>query len=168
MANINAVPNLPIVRERPIDRSVKAATPDLIVRDKAGQPIEYLTDLLYEEIGGQEILSISRAELINGQDVTYTPIKNISSINSRYNSQNIFLLNGTWEEYFSNFAIKLESYIPDRGSGPNGETIYIESSANSVANLVIEFQDLPVGLEVEVQTAFRAELFSDILYSEES
>lgn len=168
MAEINAVPNLPEIRERSKEDSIKAATPDLIVRDKNGQPIEYLTDLLYEQVGGQEILSISRADIINGQNVIYSPIKNIANINSRYNSQNIFYLTGTWEEYFSNFAIKLESYVPDSGSGPNGETIYIEQVNSTSANLVIEFENLPQGIDVEVQTAFSADLFSDIIYNEES
>jgi hypothetical protein len=168
MSEINATPNLPEVRERSKDFGIKPATPDLIVKDRNGQPIEYLTDLLYEQIGGQEILSISRADLINGQDVIYSPIKNLSNISSRYNSQNIFYVSGTWEEYFSNFAIKLEAYVPDSGSGPDGSIIYIEQAGPTTANLVIEFQNLPRGLEVEVQTAFSADLFSDIIYNEES
>jgi hypothetical protein len=166
MSNINAVPNLPEVRERSRENQVKAATPDLIVKDKNGQPIEYLTDLLYEQIGGQEILSVSRAEIINGQNVTYSPISNLTSISTRYNSQNIFYVDGTWEEYFSNFAIKLENYLPDFGSGPLGQIIYIEQDGET-ANLVIEFQDVPENIEVEVQTAFTSELFSDIIYGME-
>jgi hypothetical protein len=166
MSNINAVPNLPEVRERSKENQVKAATPDLIVKDKNGQPIEYLTDLLYEQIGGQEILSVSRAEIINGQNVVYSPISNLTSISNRYNSQNIFYVDGTWEEYFSNFAIKLENYLPDFGSGPAGQIIYIEQDGE-IANLVIEFQDVPENIEVEVQTAFTSDLFSDILYGRE-
>lgn len=170
MSEINAVPNVPTIRERSKENSIKAATPDLIVKDKNGQAIEYLTDLLYEQIGGQEILSVSRADIINGQDVVYTPIKNLSSISSRYNSQNIFYVDGTWEEYFSNFAIKLESYMPDRGSqASNGyKTVYVEGSSVNDAFLVIELENLPDGLELEIQTAFSGDLFSDILYSEES
>lgn len=170
MSEINAVPNLPVVRERSKENSIKAATPDLIVRDKNGQPIEYLTDLLYEQIGGQEILSVSRADIINGQDVIYTPIKNISNISSRYNSQNIFYVNGNWEEYFSNFAIKLESYVPDIGTSAafNYKTVYVEGTSVNDAYIVIELENLPEGLEVEVQTAFSGSLFSDIIYSGES
>jgi hypothetical protein len=168
MSELNATPNIPVVRERSKDNSIKAATPDLIVRDKNGQPIEYLTDLLYEQIGGQEILSVSRADLINGQNVIYTPIRNISNISSRYNSQNIFYVDGTWEEYFSNFGIKLENYVPDTGSGPNNSIIYIEVTGDNSANLIVEFQNLPNNLEVEVQTMFTGELFSDIIYNEES
>jgi hypothetical protein len=168
MSELNATPNIPVIRERSKDDSIKAATPDLIVKDKDGQPIEYLTDLLYEMIGGQEILSISRADLINGQNVIYSPIKNISSISNRYNSQNIFYVDGTWEEYFSNFALKLESYIPDLGTGPNGSIIYIESTGVNSADLVIELQGLPNDVDVEVQTLFSGDLFSDIIYNEES
>jgi hypothetical protein len=168
MSELNATPNIPVVRERSKDNSIKAATPDLIVRDKNGQPIEYLTDLLYEQIGGQEILSVSRADLINGQNVIYTPIKNISNISSRYNSQNIFYVDGTWEEYFSNFAIKLENYVPNSGSGPENSIIYIEITGDNSADLIIEFQNLPNNLEVEVQTMFSGQLFSDIIYNEES
>lgn len=173
--SVNAVPNIPVVRERSRDNSIKAATPDLIVRDKQGQPVEYLTDLLYEQIGGQEILSVSRADIINGQHVRYTPIKNLSSISSRYNSQNIFYVDGNWEEYFSNFAIHLEQYMPELGSGPNGEIIYVEDifadqeqTILLSSSIVVELESIPENIDVEFQTVFLGDVFSDIIYNEES
>lgn len=173
--SVNPVPDLPVIRERSKSDQIKAATPDLIVRNKQGQPIEYLTDLLYEQIGGQEILSISRADTINGQYVKYTPIKNISSISSRYNSQNIFYVDGNWEEYFSNFAIHLEQYMPDTGSGPNQEIIYVEDTYADQeqtillsSNIVVELNNIPENIDVEFQTVFLGDVFSDIIYNEES
>ena len=58
--------------------------------------------------------------------------------------------------------------MPDNGSGPNNSIIYVEITGDNSANLIIEFQNLPNNLEVEVQTMFTGELFSDIIYNEES
>lgn len=166
MSDINAVPQVPpIVRSRAPKDEVKPATPDLIIRDTASAPIEYLTDLLFEQVGGQEFLSISRSDIIAGQNIKYTPIKNISEINSRYNSSNIFQLDGSWEEYFSNFDIKLENYIPQFGDGPNQEVVYIDASDPIKPLLVICVDGTPKGIDVEVQVMSKGELISDILYS---
>ena len=169
MTDISAVPQIPIVvRSRAPKDELKPATPDLIIRDTTGAPIEYLTDLLFEQVGGQEFLSISRSEIIAGQDVRYTPIKNISEINSRYNSKNIFQLDGTWEEYFSNFDIKLENYLPQYGDGPNGEVVYIDATDPLRPLLVVCVDGTPRGVDVEVQVMSKGDLFSDIIYNEES
>jgi hypothetical protein len=168
MTEINAIPNNPpIVRERSAANEIKPATPDLIIRDENGTPIEYLTDLLFQQIGGQEFLSVSRSDIIAGQDLRYTPIKNITEINSRYNSRNIFQLDGTWEEYFSNFEIKFENYYIEIGDGPNGEIVYIDVSDPEQPLLVVCVNNVPKGIDVEIQVMAKGELFSDIIYIED-
>lgn len=169
MSEINATPNNPpIIRQRSAANEIKPATPDLIIRDEKGTPIEYLTDLLFQQIGGQEFLSISRSDIIAGQDLRYTPIKNIAEINARYNSRNIFQLDGAWEEYFSNFEIKLENYSLELGDGPNQEVAYIDMTNPSQPLLVVCIgANVPKGIDVEIQVMSNGELFSDIIYNED-
>ena len=168
MSEINATPQIPEVRPRSAANEIKPATPDLILRDINGTPIEFLTDLLFEQVGGQEILSISRSDTIAGQNLIYSPIKNISNINLSYNSKNLFQLNGSWEEYFSNFEIKLENHLLQIGDGPNGEVVYVDSSNPLQPLLVVCVENVPNGLEVEVQVMSKGQLVSDIIYNEES
>ena len=105
-----------------------------------------MQDLIFEDIGGQELISISRNDIVNGQQVTYRPIKNLSSIQQQYNPNNILGIQGTSNKYFANFSIKLDEKIPEYPTGPNGTYVYLESG-----NIVIESINLESDEQVQVQ-----------------
>ena len=137
--------------------SVKIATPDiLILTDDVLSP-EVMTDLIFENIGGQEIISISRNDIVNGQNVVYQPIRNITNLYYQYNPQNILALQKTDKDYFKNFPIKLSRHLPECGSGydivngqnvPNCKYVYIDPVSG---DLVIDVINMLNGQEVEVQ-----------------
>jgi hypothetical protein len=77
-SNLTATPPAPapepvIVQAAP----VKTATPDIVLFDDSALPIEVMTDLIFENIGGQELISITRSDIVNGQKISYQPIKNL-------------------------------------------------------------------------------------------
>lgn len=118
--NINAVPDVPEKDSggsfvRP---SVKPATPDIILFNEAEVPIEFITDLLFEQIGGIEILSIARNDLINGQNLLYNLISNSSLLAQTYSSNNFFKVPGNIQDLFRNFPINLLLHIPEVGTAP--------------------------------------------------
>ncbi len=171
---VNAVPNYP--NQVPITSStgVKTATPDILVFDEDGVPIEIMTDLIFEDIGGQEILSIARNDTINGQEVIYRPIKNITSLNFQYNPNNILALQGVSEAYFKNFPISFNRHVPECGTGydiiggvdvPNCKYVYLDPKTG---DLVINVVKLAKGNQVEVQVMNAGVLFSDTIYEVES
>ena len=115
---VDATPNIPVASTtQPVVLPVKIATPDLILQPDESTPIEIMTDLIFEDIGGIELINISRNDLINGQNVIYKPIKNLSSIFFQYNPQNVLSLQKTSESYFKNFPIKLGDKVPECGTG---------------------------------------------------
>jgi hypothetical protein len=126
---------------------VKTATPDIILFDDESTPIDTMADLIFENIGGIELINITRSDIVNGQKISYQPIKNLSSIQQRYNPNNILGLQQTADKYFSGFSIKLEDKIPNEGNGPNGENVYI----NDLGDLVIEFININSDEQVEIQ-----------------
>jgi len=138
---------------------VKTASIDTVLFNSDELPIEVMTDLIFENIGGHELINIARNDIINGQQVSYQPIKNLSSIQQQYNPNNILSVQATSDKYFSNFPIKLENKIPRLGTGPNGKHIYIDSTNG---NLVIEAvnveQDEQIEIEITVSgTIYEAE-----------
>jgi hypothetical protein len=120
MTNIRSTPEIPetIRNSAVIDSSIKVATPDLILFNEEGIPVEMITDLLFERIGGQEIINIARNDIVNGQRISYRLIGNTSTIQSLYNPRNIFQVTGTSEEFFKNFAIRFDRYVPANGTAP--------------------------------------------------
>lgn len=127
---------------------IKTATPDIILFDDESVPIDTMSDLIFENIGGQELINITRSDIINGQKISYQPIKNLSSIQQRYNSNNILSLQQTADKYFSGFSIKLEDKIPYEGNGINGENIYIDQTTG---DLIIEFVNIGIDEQIETQ-----------------
>lgn len=152
----SATPNLPDPKTTTDNKSVKIATPDLIIRDEEVMSIDIMTDLIFENIGGQELINIARNDIINGQQVSYQPIKNLSSIQQQYNPNNIVSLQSTSDKYFANFPIKLENKIPNPGTGPNNSYVYLDSTNGS---LVIEAVNLEIDEQIEVEVTVSGTIY---------
>lgn len=86
---------------------VKKAPKDTIVFDDSAVSPEALLELYFEDLGGLELANLSRADAVDGQDVSYSPIKNLSSLRQRFNPNNIIASIGNLENYFSRFGIDL-------------------------------------------------------------
>lgn len=136
------IPNTPASTPKP--PPVKVATPELIIKPSETVPIEIMTDLVFEDIGGQELINISRNDLVNGQDVIYNPIKNLSAIFFQYNPQNVLALQKTSDSYFKNFPIKLSDKIPECGTGYNlhpDDSALAETLRRQIPNCKIVYTD---------------------------
>jgi hypothetical protein len=148
---LSPTPNTPIILGQMISSSnanlVKTATTDIILFDDQSTSVESMADLIFENIGGQELVNIARNDTINGQDISYQPIKNIKSLQQAYNPNNILGIQKTSDKYFAGFPISFDQKFPNNGSGLNGENIYVDE----LGNLVIEAIGLNTDEQIEVQ-----------------
>ena len=113
----------------------KTAPIDTVLFDDSSMSIEIMADLIFEDIGGHELINIARNDIINGQQISYSPIKNLGLIQQKYNPNNILGLQATSEKYFANFAIKFEEKVPEEGNGLNGSNVYFDETTG---DLIIE------------------------------
>lgn len=139
---------------------VKAATPDLIQITEEGMAIEVITDLLFEDIGGTEILNISRHDLINGIDVRYQQISNLAKIQSTYGGANLISIQNPIERIFDRFALKRYQYVPTNTDDPSGlnNHMYVDPSGG----INIELYNLEDNMQIEIE--FKAADTTDIMY----
>jgi hypothetical protein len=158
---VEATPNLPVPNASTASNGVLAASKDIFVITDDSLPIEIMTDLIFEDIGGQEIINISRSDIVSGQNVIYQPIKNLTLLNYQYNPQNIISLQDTLESYFKKFPIQLDKKIPIVGTGGNNETTYIDPDTG---NLIINVVNLEKDEQVEVQILNGGDIFNDTIY----
>ena len=158
---VDPTPLLPTIVPSTASDGIKIATPDLIITAEEVVPIEVMSDLLFENIGGEELINIIRNDIVSGQNVIYQPIKNLTSLYLQYNPQNVLSLQNTADTFFRNFPIKLEKKIPEVGTGPNGEIVYIEPETG---NLIINVINLEEDEQVEVQMLNRGETLNDTIY----
>ena len=154
--------------------SVKIATPELLNFSDSTLTEDVMVDLIFEDIGGQEIINVVRNDIINGQNVTYQLVKNLSDLAYQYRSENIVPLSRTDKDYFKNFAISIYTKTPECGSGydilddvevPNCKYVYVDPNTG---DLVIDLINLKPEEQVEVQVISDITQLHDTIYSEES
>lgn len=141
--------------------AVKIATPDLILSAEEPVPTEIMADLIFENIGGQEIISIARNDIVNGQNITYSPIKNLKQIAFEHNSNTVVTVSNSSDTYFKNFSLNFSNFIPEVGTGPNGETIYFDPQTG---DLVINVVNVPADIQVDVRLYNVEEHLDDTIY----
>jgi hypothetical protein len=148
---VNTISNLQQVLPAPLDT--------ILVNDQDLE-IENLTRLIFEKIGGQEIINIARNDTVNGQNVIYQPIKNLTAIQQQYNPNNIVSLQATSEKYFQNFSIKFDEKVPLEATGPAGAHVYVDPETGElVVEAVNMLEDEQIELEVTASgTIYEADI----------
>jgi hypothetical protein len=155
---INPTPNVPAPVFSLSTSGIKPATPDLFTTSKVDD-IGILEDLLFESVAGQELLNFSRYDTVNGQNVAYRPIKNVSSLAIQYSPQNLLSLQNPSTAYFNNFPIKLETKVPT--TGELSDIIYIESETG---DLIINCINMDADEQVEVEILTSGSVLDDTIY----
>jgi hypothetical protein len=161
MATIGSTPELPEVTTSENESDIKIAAPDIILFDDETVPVEIMTDLIFENIGGQELINIVRSDTINGQNVIYQPIKNLTNLYLQYNPQNILGLQDTDSNYFKKFPINFATRIPEYGTGPDGSIVYIEEETG---NLIVNVINLARDEQVEISIISDGIVLDDTIY----
>lgn len=150
----------PVITPATVSAQVKTAPIDTVLFNDDEVLPELMEKLIFENIGGHELINIARNDIINGQDISYQPIKNLSSLQQQYNPNNILSLQSTSDKYFANFAIKLENRIPNIGNGPFGSNVYLDVlNGNLVVDLINMESDEQVEIEITLSgTIYEADL----------
>lgn len=163
---VDSQPNLPTAIPSSYRSDVNISDPSYFVEQSA-PPEEVMADLLFEDIAGQEVISIIRHDLVNGQNSIFRPIKNLSSLAVKYGPQTLVPLQKASDTYFKNFPIKFEQILLqsyDSGTGANGEEVYLEETASG-GLLVINVADVPSDQQVEVQLLSSGTVLNDTIYT---
>lgn len=121
---------------------------------------EALVQAFFDSVVSTEIINMTRHDSINTDNPQYNIVKDVADIKRQYDPNNIVVLQKTLSEYFSRFPISLSDYEPEVGTGPNGETVYVDSDGSLVINLL----EMPSNFVVEVQTMTFDEAFNDTIY----
>lgn len=154
----------PVVQAPPAP-PVKTAPIDTVLFNDEQVPIEVMSDLIFEDIGGHELINIARNDIVNGQDISYQPIKNLTSLQQQYNPNNILSVQSTSDKYFSNFAIKLENKTPNVGNGPFGSNVYIDPLTG---NMVVDAINLETDEQIEIEITLSGTIYEADLTGSES
>jgi len=120
-APVSATPSLPTFTSMPSNKNFKVAPSDIIQFDESNIEIQLITNLLFEDVGAVELSDMSRSDLIDGQQVIYSPITNLPELKRDFDPNKI-ISNIPMVDYFSRFLIDLlsrgmhEPYFDDEGN----------------------------------------------------
>lgn len=102
-------------------KGIKQADPDIVLDPEIDTSGDYIVERFFEELGGTELISLSRHDLIDGIRVEYNPIANLSALRRRFNPNNIIAIDYLSENEFFRASIDLisrgiyEPYFDDNG-----------------------------------------------------
>jgi hypothetical protein len=163
-ARQEAIARMPVPLPSIATEPVKYATPDVVLIDPNDVPIDLILKLTLEKIGGLELINLVRHDTVNGQNIVYRPLKNVSQLAIDYNPQNMIKLPDSADSYFKNFAIKLENHIQQETNELPALVTYIDPITE---NVIIETTSMRADYEVEVQMVSSGKVFDDTIYTED-
>jgi len=122
-------------------KGIKQAQPDIIIDREIDTTGDYIVERFFEELGGQELINLSRHDLIDGKSVVYNPIANLSRLRQRFNPNNIIESDYLSQNEEKNATIDIIS----RGMN--------EPYFNDLGQLVVELDIIRPEENIEVQVA---------------
>ena len=159
-ATVSTASNINTPSYTPPDVVVRTPTRDVVnFTDDSNIGLELITNLLFENLGANELVKFERHDTIEGTNATYDIISNLSSIQKQFDPSNLISRQKVDRSYFDIFNIKLENKIPSDkylrnnpktdGSGQVNLTDYVY--IDSLGNLVIELVNMNFDEVVEVE-----------------
>jgi hypothetical protein len=172
MAKINATPDEGFVDFKP-SRSVKSAetNTDIEQTDYVRYQVseEEIQNLLLQDIGGRELITLTRHDQINGIAQDYSPIKNASELSLQYNPVEISKNQNSLDNFTDLFYYNLNEYVPSIEElelfYPNNEekrkTVYFDNTLNSIT---IHIANAFNSEQVEIEFLSFDEVKDDTIY----
>lgn len=137
--------------------SIKIATSNLFLFEEAPLTAETMTDMIFEDIGGRELIDMVSGDMVYdlaSHAAPNQPITNLSSIVNRYSPKNIVDLQGTSDKFFqSNFQLDINTYIPPSATDQLVSHVYVVMPENSSDNANSDLLDHLVIEVVNLDTA---------------
>ena len=124
---------------------------DVVLFSENNISVEGITNLLFEDIGGIELISMVRRDTVEGQNPYYTLISNLSSIKREFDPTQIISRQKPNQSFFDIYSIDLNSKIPNEiYLEQNGleNFFYIDSNGDFVIELDNMLQDEIIELEI--------------------
>ena len=161
-ATVSVANNTPAYTYTPPDVVVRTPTRDVVnFTDDSSIGVELITNLLFENLGANELVKFERHDTIEGTNANYDIISNLSSVRKQFDPASLISRQKPDRSYFDIFNIKLEDKLPSQkylqnnpkidGSGQVNTTdyVYIDSAGNLVVELVNMNSDELVEVEIE-------------------
>jgi len=150
----------------------KVADPQYILSIDPAATIEEMENALWQQIGGHELISLIRRDLIDGINPNYNIISDLERLYKEYSPKTIIPIENTSQALFNSYGIVFNRYLPSEDSLSALETspsnpVGVEENGNTF-DIYIYVADLPESYEIDVQSLSVEDIFRDTIYEGES
>lgn len=128
--------------------AVKQPAPSLVQYNAEALPEELIIDLLYEDVGGQELINISRHDTVDGQEVSYSLIRNLSIFNQSFNPNNILAGQIAYSPQFGQYSLDISSKLPFMNADYPEGPAYLDTNGNLIIDLISIGADEYIEVEI--------------------
>lgn len=138
----------------PPPQMVRVPERDVVSLAQETVSAETITNLLFENVGANELTKFVRHDTVEGINPYYDVISNLSDIKRKFDPSSLISLKKTTSSVFDIFPIKLQDKIPsDAYLSENNLTDYLYVDTNG--DLVIEVVNLKDSqiVEIEIDTS---------------
>jgi hypothetical protein len=147
------------------DESVLSSEPQFFVGVDPAATIEEMENAIWQNIGGHEIISLVRRDLVDGINLDYSLVSNLKRLFQEYNPLTIFSIENSASVIFERFGIKLEKYVPSaRKLSQIDPDLTVPVTVDSDGRVVVYVQDIREDQEVEVQVLGSQQILRDTIY----
>jgi hypothetical protein len=166
---VNAVASQPSPENAPASKlkDFKVADPQFILSADPTTSVEEMENVIWQGIGGHEILSLARRDLIDGKNINYNLISGLKQLFEEYNPKTILAIENSAPLYFNAFGIKFELYLPSlkilNRVDPDLKNPVTIDKNNEVS---IYFMNIKDSYDVEIQSLSAQEVLRDTIYGE--
>lgn len=132
------------------ERVVKVPERDVVDYTTQGLNAQVISNLLFENIGANELIKFERHDTVEGTNERYQIISNLSDINRKFDPASLTSRQKPNTSYFDRFNIRLQSRIPDANYlAERGLTDFVYIASNG--DLVIELDNFGLDEVVELE-----------------
>jgi len=138
----------------PPPQMVRVPERDVVSLAQETVSAETITNLLFENIGANELTKFVRHDTVEGINPYYDIISNLSDIKRKFDPSNLISLQKTNSSFFDIFPINLQDKIPsDSYLSENNLTdyVYIDTNGDFVIE-VVNLKDSEI-VEIEIDTS---------------
>jgi hypothetical protein len=140
-----------------VEAGAKVATPDILLSEEQVN-IDTMADYIFPAIGGLEILSVSRSDLINSPyNNNYTPLLDAGNV---FNNEIPIRVSDGTENVFNTYTINLNDHIPQGTTSMGVEPV--ESDLTS-GLITINLKNLKPNYRVEIEILRDGQIVDDTI-----
>lgn len=143
----------------------KIADPQYIISTDPAATIEEMQNTLWQGIGGHEIISLARRDLVDGKNISYGLISDLKELFIEYNPKTIASIENASPLYFNSFGIIFNNHLPSEFDlariNPTLQNPVTVEENNIITIYVSNIED---SHEVEVESITSEKIFTDTVF----